>query len=76
MKDLERAVVLRMVDMHWKEHIDNLDKLRQSMSLMTLGQKDPRTEYRIIAFDMFDEMNWRIAKDVVRFLLGTKVEYV
>jgi preprotein translocase subunit SecA len=56
MSELERVVLLRVVDEKWTDHIDAMDQLRQAIGLRAYGQKDPVVEYRIEGFDMFDEM--------------------
>ena len=54
MRELERICLLKCVDRMWMDHIDNMDQLRQGISLRGYGQKDPVVEYRIEGFDMFD----------------------
>ena len=66
-KDLERLALLESVDMHWMDHIDQMDQLRQGISLRSMAQRDPLQEYTIEGFDMFDEMNRNIQEDAVRF---------
>ncbi|MBE7092192.1 MAG: preprotein translocase subunit SecA [Clostridiales bacterium] len=66
-KDLERLALLESVDMHWMDHIDQMDQLRQGISLRSMAQRDPLQEYTIEGFDMFEEMNRLIQEDAVRF---------
>ena len=73
MRELERICLLRNVDSKWMEHIDNMDQLKQGMSLRGYGQHDPIAEYRIEGFAMFDEMIATIREDAVHMLLTIEV---
>ena len=66
-KDLERLALLHSVDIHWMDHIDQMDQLKQGISLRSMAQRDPLQEYTIEGFDMFEEMNRMIQEDAVRF---------
>lgn len=66
MREVERVCLLRSVDMHWMDHIDAMDQLRQGIGLRAMGNKDPVIEYRNEGFDMFDEMVAGIRDDTVR----------
>ena len=68
MRELERIILLRSIDSHWKDHIDAMDQLRQGISLRSFGQRDPVAEYKIEGFEMFDEMVRLIQTDTVRGL--------
>ncbi|MDD6204982.1 MAG: preprotein translocase subunit SecA [Firmicutes bacterium] len=68
MREIERIVLLRSIDSHWKEHIDAMDQLRQGISLRSYGNRNPVTEYQIEGFEMFDEMVEGIRGDTVRGL--------
>ncbi len=74
MRELERVVILKVVDRKWMDHIDDMDQLRQSIGLQALGQHNPLVEYKIAGFDMFNEMTLNIMEEVVRVLLHIKVE--
>ena len=74
MRELERVVLLRVVDMHWMEHIDAVDQLREGISLRAIGQKDPIVEFRFEAFEMFDQMIKRIQEDTIKIILHANVE--
>jgi len=74
MRELERVVLLRVVDMHWMEHIDAVEQLREGISLRAIGQKDPIVEFRFEAFEMFDEMIKRIQEDTIKIILHANVE--
>ena len=73
MRELERMIILRVVDAKWTSHIDNMDELRKGIYLRSYAQKDPVIEYRIEGFDMFDEMIDSIKQDVTHLILTTHV---
>ncbi len=73
-RELERVVLLRVIDQKWMAHIDDMDQLRQGIGLQAYGQKDPLVEYRSQGFDMFDEMTGSIQQDTVRLLCHVRVE--
>ena len=68
--ELERVVMLKVVDQKWMDHIDAMDELKDGIGLRAYGQKDPVVQYRIEGFDMFDEMVNGIKTDVVKILLN------
>ncbi|MDD3429239.1 MAG: preprotein translocase subunit SecA [Oscillospiraceae bacterium] len=74
MRDIERMVLLRVVDTKWMEHIDNMEELRRGIYLRSYGQRDPVVEYRIEGFDMFDEMIETIREDTARLILTIQVQ--
>ena len=74
MRELERVILLRVVDNKWMSHIDDMDQLRQGIGLQAMAQKDPLVEYKNIGFDMFDEMNESIETDTVRLLTHIRIE--
>jgi preprotein translocase subunit SecA len=65
---MERAVLLRLIDQYWKEHLLNLDKLRQGINLRAYGQRDPLNEYKQEAFMLFEMMAKTIRKETVKIL--------
>ena len=67
-REVERVVLLQVVDSKWMDHIDAMDQLRQGIGLRAYGQEDPVRAYQIEGFDMFEEMNHSIWEDTVRFL--------
>ena len=73
-RELERVVLLKAIDNKWMNHIDDMEQLRQGIGLQALGQRDPLVEYKMAAYDMFDEMTVGIAEDTVRILYHVKVE--
>ncbi len=70
LSELERVVMLKVVDQKWMDHIDSMDELKDGIGLRAYGQKDPVVQYRIEGFDMFDEMVNSIKRDVVKILLN------
>ena len=73
-RELERVLLLRVIDHKWMRHIDDMDQLRQGIGLQALGQKNPLTEYKNMGFDMFDEMTAAIGEDTVKALMHVRVE--
>lgn len=73
MRDLERFILLRVVDTKWMDHLDAMDQLRQGIGLRAYGQKDPLVEYKFEAFNMFQEMIGSIQEDVVRYLYRVRL---
>ncbi len=69
MRELERVVMLKVVDQKWMDHIDSMDELKNGIGLRAYGQKNPVDQYRIEGFDMFDEMVANIKLDVVKLML-------
>ena len=69
MRELERVVMLKVVDQKWMDHIDSMDELKNGIGLRAYGQKNPVDQYRIEGFDMFDEMVANIKIDVVKLML-------
>lgn len=76
MRELERRVLLRVVDEKWMDHIDAMDQLKYGISLRAYGQKDPVVEYKREGFDMFDEMVRSIQQDTVKMLFRIKKENI
>ena len=72
MRELERVVVLRVVDNLWMDHIDNMDELKDGIVLRAYGQKDPVVAYRTEGSEMFDQMVYEIKADVVKMLMNAR----
>ena len=72
LRELERVVLLRVVDQKWMNHIDNMEDLKEGIGLRAYGQKDPVVQYKIEGFDMFDQMITDVKIDVVKFLMNIK----
>ena len=73
-RELERVVLLKVIDRKWMDHIDDMDQLRQGIGLQAYGQRDPLVEYKMAGFDMFDEMIAGIQEDTIRLLYHVQVE--
>ena len=72
-RDIERFALLESVDRHWMDHIDQMDQLKQGISLRSMAQRDPLQEYKIEGFDMFEDMTRLIQEDAVRFAFNISV---
>ncbi|MBR6271916.1 MAG: preprotein translocase subunit SecA [Lachnospiraceae bacterium] len=73
-REIERVVLLRTIDKHWMNHIDDMDQLRQGIGLYSLAQQDPVVEYRRQGFDLFDEMTAGIQEETVKVLTHLRLE--
>ena len=73
MRELEKVVMLKVVDAKWMDHLDAMDMLRQGIGLRAYGQKDPLIEYKIEAFDMFGQMIEHIQEDIVRYIYRVNI---
>lgn len=74
MRELERVIILKVIDRKWMDHIDDMDQLRQGIGLQAYGQRDPLVEYKTIGFEMFGEMTENIQIDTLRLLYHVRVE--
>lgn len=74
MREIERVVLLKVVDTKWMAHIDDMDELKRGIGLRAYGQKNPVVEYRIEGFDMFDAMIDAICEDTIRMLFTVQVK--
>ena len=74
LRELERVILLKVIDRKWMDHIDDMDQLRQGIGLQAYGQKDPLVEYKMSGFDMFDDMIANIQEDTVRLLFHVRIE--
>ena len=73
-RELERVVLLKVIDRKWPDHIDDMEQLRQGIGLQAYGQRDPLVEYKMSGYNMFDEMTQNIKEETVRMLFHIKVE--
>ena len=73
-REIERVILLKVIDNKWMDHIDDMDQLRQGIGLQAYGQRDPKVEYKMIGYDMFDEMTRAITTDTIRMLYHVKIE--
>ena len=73
-RELERVVLLKVIDARWMDHIDDMDQLRQGIGLQAYGQRDPLVEYKMMGYDMFGSMTNAIAETTIRTLFHVRVE--
>ena len=73
-RELERVVLLKVIDRKWMDHIDDMEQLRQGIGLQAYGQRDPKVEYKMSAFEMFDSMISSIQQDTIRLLYHVRIE--
>ena len=73
-RELERVILLKVIDRKWMDHIDDMDQLRQGIGLQAYGQRDPLVEYKMTGYDMFNAMTDSVKEDTVKLLLHVKVE--
>lgn len=74
MREIERVMLLKVVDKKWMDHIDAMDQLKQGIGLRAMGQQDPVRAYQVEGFDMFEEMIKNIREDTIRYLFNFEVE--
>ncbi|HIW21718.1 MAG TPA: preprotein translocase subunit SecA [Candidatus Dorea intestinavium] len=74
MREVERVILLRVIDNKWMDHIDDMDQLRQGIGLQAYGQRDPKVEYKMLGYQMFEEMTDAIAEATVRTLFHVQIE--
>ncbi|MGF7002082.1 preprotein translocase subunit SecA [Lachnospiraceae bacterium PFB1-21] len=74
MREIERVVLLKVIDNKWMDHIDDMDQLRQGIGLQAYGQRDPKVEYKMLGYEMFDEMTSAITEATVRTLFHVRIE--
>ena len=74
MREIERVILLKVIDKKWMEHIDDMDQLRQGIGLQSYGNRNPVIEYKMAGFDMFDEMTAAIEEDTVKLLMHVRIE--
>ncbi len=73
MREIEKAIMLRIIDNKWMDHIDAMDQLRNGINLRAYGQRDPLVEYKFEAYEAFQAMVYSIKEDVVRYILRVKI---
>ena len=74
MREIERVILLKVIDRKWMDHIDDMDQLRQGIGLQAYGQRDPVVEYRVSGYEMFDEMTSNIKEETVRQLFRVQIQ--
>ena len=73
MREVERQVMLRIIDQRWREHLEEMDYLKEGINLRAMGQKDPLTEWQREGYEMFGAMMKGIAQDFVRYVMHVQV---
>ena len=73
-REIERVILLKVIDNKWMSHIDDMDQLRQGIGLQAYGQRDPLVEYKMSGYEMFDDMSAAIREDTIRILCHIRVE--
>ena len=73
-REIERVILLKVIDAKWMDHIDDMDQLREGIGLQAYGQRDPLVEYKMSGYEMFDSMTAAIREDTVRILFHIRVE--
>ncbi|MGN0327908.1 MAG: preprotein translocase subunit SecA [Lachnospira sp.] len=73
-REIERVILLKVIDRKWMDHIDDMDQLKQGIGLQAYGQKDPVVQYKMMGYEMFDDMTKAITEDTVRLLMHIQVE--
>ena len=74
LREVERVILLRVIDRKWMDHIDDMDQLRQGIGVQAYGQRDPVTEYKFQGFEMFAAMTAAISEDTVKALMNVRIE--
>lgn len=74
LREIERVILLKVIDRKWMDHIDSMDQLRQGIGLQAYGQRDPLVEYKFTGYEMFDEMTAAISEETAQALLHVQIE--
>ena len=75
MRELEKAVMLKVVDSKWMEHLDDMDMLKEGISLRSYGQRNPIVEYKVEAFDIFEEMQQSMMETIILYLYHIQIRF-
>ena len=73
-REVERIILMKVIDRHWMNHIDDMDQLRQGIGLQAYGNRNPLIEYKMQGYDMFDNMIASIQEDTVKLMLHIRIE--
>lgn len=73
LREIERVILLKVIDQKWMDHLDNMDQMKQGVNLQAYGQRDPLVEYRFQSFDIFEEMTENIKLETVRALYHVRI---
>ena len=74
MREMERVLLLKAIDEKWMNHIDDMEQLRQGIGLQSLGQRDPLVEYKLSAYQMFDDMIAGITEETVQMIYHVRIQ--
>lgn len=74
LREIERVIMLKVIDQKWMDHLDNMDQMRQGINLQAYGQRDPLVEYRFLSFDIFEEMTEVIQEETVKALFHVRLQ--
>ena len=74
LREVERIILMKVIDRHWMNHIDDMDQLRQGIGLQAFGQRNPLVEYKMQGYEMFDNMIANIQEDTVKLMLHIRIE--
>ncbi|MEG0501642.1 MAG: preprotein translocase subunit SecA [Cellulosilyticaceae bacterium] len=72
-REIERVMLLKVIDQKWMDHLDNMEQMRQGINLQAYGQRDPLVEYRFLSFEMFEEMTENIQEETVKALYHVRI---
>ncbi|MCL2617001.1 MAG: preprotein translocase subunit SecA, partial [Defluviitaleaceae bacterium] len=72
-REIERVILLRVIDQKWMDHIDDMDQMRQGITLRAYAQRDPIVEYKFLSYEMFDELGHNIQQDTVRAMFNVRI---
>ncbi len=73
LREIERVILLKVIDQKWMDHLDNMDQMKQGINLQAYGQRDPLVEYRFLSFDIFEEMIENIQEETVKALYHVRI---
>lgn len=73
MREIERVIMLKVIDSKWMDHIDDMDQMRQGIGLHAYAQRDPLIEYKYVSYDMFNELSYNIQEDTVKGLFHVRI---
>lgn len=75
MRELEKAVMLKVVDSKWMEHLDDMDMLKEGIGLRSYGQRNPIVEYKVEAFNIFSEMQQSMIETIILYLYHIQIQF-
>ena len=75
MRELEKAIMLKVVDAKWMEHLDDMDMLKEGINLRSYGQRNPIVEYKVEAFDMYEEMQHAMMETIILYLYHIQIRF-